>query len=349
MVKPERNYGCRWSEWEIKGLRAIVLENQLLRVTILQDKGTDIYEFLYKQKDIDFMWRSPQGLTNPYRQLPLAVPQNSFFMDYYQGGWQEVFPNGGNACSYLGADLGQHGEVALLSWDKVIIVDEPEEVSIKFWVRTVKTPFYLEKTFTIREGISSLAIEERLVNEGRFPMQYMWGHHPAIGKPFLNEYCLVQLPGGTVITGLHQVAGSRLVEGQRSSWPFAKGVKGEEIDLSRLMKEGSGYQDMCFITDLTEAWYRIINPVNGVTFGLEWDIKEFPNLWFWQENGSKGNYPWYGRAYCVALEPFNCKVPVLKEAAAANEAGIIGPGEEKRTWLKVNVAEGTGGIKNGTS
>lgn len=94
---------------------------------------------------------------------------------------------------------------------------------------------------------------------------------------------------------------------------------------------------MCFITDLPEAWYRIVDPARNVTFEMRWDQAGFPNLWFWQEAGSRGSYPWYGRAYCLALEPFNSIVPVLPEAVKAGEGSRILPGEQKGTWLQVSV------------
>lgn len=57
MVLIRRNKGCRINdELRYKGLKTIVMENELLKVTILVDKGTDIIEFLYKPKDVDFMW-----------------------------------------------------------------------------------------------------------------------------------------------------------------------------------------------------------------------------------------------------------------------------------------------------
>jgi hypothetical protein len=62
----KRNYGCRiTTDLLLNGIRAVVLENEKLRITILVDKGADIYEFLYKPLDIDFMWRSPVELQKP--------------------------------------------------------------------------------------------------------------------------------------------------------------------------------------------------------------------------------------------------------------------------------------------
>ena len=58
-----RNYGCRITDQIIMdGNKAVVMENQKLRLTFLADRGMDCVEMLYKPEDIDFMWRSPAGL-----------------------------------------------------------------------------------------------------------------------------------------------------------------------------------------------------------------------------------------------------------------------------------------------
>src|SRR5262245_9244448 len=91
----DRNYGCRLIEFNLKGHRCVAVENELLRVTVLADKGTDIYEFLYKPLDIDFMWRSWVGLRDRSHFVPTSTRENGAYMDYYEGGWQELFPNCG--------------------------------------------------------------------------------------------------------------------------------------------------------------------------------------------------------------------------------------------------------------
>jgi len=88
-----RNYGCRVSdEYTFRGLRLVVLENEKLRVTVLVDKGTDIYEFL-KPLDVDFLWHSPTVLHQPGLFVPSSPPGKGAFLDYYEGGWQEMLPN----------------------------------------------------------------------------------------------------------------------------------------------------------------------------------------------------------------------------------------------------------------
>jgi hypothetical protein len=42
----------------------------------------------------------------------------------------------------------------------------------------------------------------------------------------------------------------------------------------------------------------------GVGFGMAWDNDLFKYLWMWQVYGGHDDYPWYGRTYNCALEPF---------------------------------------------
>ena len=76
----ERNFGCRLTEYVYKGLRTVTLQNELLRISVLADKGTDIFEFLYKPLDVDFMWRSPNGVRNPATFVPTTHHAKSAFL-----------------------------------------------------------------------------------------------------------------------------------------------------------------------------------------------------------------------------------------------------------------------------
>ncbi|HKG21669.1 MAG TPA: hypothetical protein VKC34_07200, partial [Blastocatellia bacterium] len=144
-----RNYGCRLMEFVYEGYRCVALENEKLRVTFIADKGTDIYEFLYKPRDVDFLWRSRLGLRARAHFVPSSPRASGPHMDYYEGGWQELFPNCGALSLHQNAEVGQHGEVLLLPWRYVITRDDPEEVQVRFDVRTVRTPFHLVKTVTL--------------------------------------------------------------------------------------------------------------------------------------------------------------------------------------------------------
>lgn len=303
-----RNYGCRIQKnIKINGIDAVVMENQKIRMTILVGKGCDIYELLYKPKDIDFMWRSPNELINPREYAQFTGDSLHNYIDLYVGGWQEILPSGGPACNYKGAELGMHGEIVNVPWQYEIINNEEEIITMKFWVRTRRTPFNLEKIITLRNHEANIYFEETLYNEGYESMSLMWGHHPTLGAPFLDENCIIKTSAKSVRTdGPEKDFDSQRLEPDRQyDWPLVKGTTGKNIDLSKIPSKSDSSADLLYLSDFEEqAYYEVLNQRMNVSFGIEWNKQVFPYCWMWLVcNGAMG-YPWYGRTYNMALEPW---------------------------------------------
>jgi hypothetical protein len=306
----------RVTEFEYRGYPMIAIENRFLRVVIAAGKGTDIVEFLYKPLDVDFLWRRHAGLPACRNIIPSIANPHGSFIDFYAGGWQELFPNAGANCIYKGASLGVHGEVCLLPWSYHIGRNSPDGVTATFRVRTVRTPFYVEKTLSMNDQDPILTIEEVVRNEADEPLDFMWGHHPALGWPFLDESCRLFLPRCRVRTPAeYTAANSRLERGQDAEWPLVKGRKGESIDLSRFVPPETRSHDMAYIYDLQDGWYALVNGARGVGFGLRWEKDTFPFLWFWQLYRGGMGYPWYGMNYTAALEPVSSHTPRVAQRA----------------------------------
>lgn len=335
-----RNYGCRITEMVLKGHRCVTLENEKLRVTILADKGTDIYEFLYKPRDIDFMWRTWLGLRDRSHFEPSSPRASGAHMDYYEGGWQELFPNCGSVSLHQGAEVGQHGEVLLLPWHYTITRDEPEQVEVRFEVRTVRTPFHLVKTISLRSDEAILRVNERVTNEGGQDVNFTWGHHPALGWPFLDESCCVDLPGCRIRTqGDFTPSASRLKPDQLSNWPLAAGVDGASVDISIIPGPGVIASDMVFLEGITDGWYAVTNTKRGIGFAMRYPADVFRQLWYWQVYRGGSDYPWWGATYNIALEPC-ATLPVLSHAAARGEALKLSAGESMEIQLLAIAYEG---------
>lgn len=320
----ERNFGCRITEYLYKGLRSLSLENEFLRVSILADKGSDIYEFLYKPLDTDFMFRSPWGVRNPATFVPTTHTSTSAFLDFYEGGWQDCLPTGGKATEYQGLPFGAHGETTTIPWDYRIVEDTPERIAVKFWVRTFRTPFLVEKEIAMERGKPALRLKERVVNEGRVQMYLMWGHHPALGAPFLDESCMIDLPGGKVICST-LTPNTRFVPGVYD-WHMIPGKAGKLIDLRRAGTIEDDTSDTIRIVQMPASWYAVTNTRRQVGFGLTWTQQIFPVLWFWQMYGGAYGPPWYGRTYNIALEPFSTAQPTIAEAIRDGSAHVLEPG-----------------------
>ena len=309
-----RHYGCRIiDELQYKGMRTIILENEILRVGILLDKGADIFQFLYKPTDTDFLWRSPNGLINPQRASPSISSSAGKFLDNYHGGWQEIFPGGG-PFNYRGAEIGLHGEVNQLGWDYEILEDSDDCVSVLFSVNTLRVPFRLEKIMRLETGKPVLFFEEKLINLSKEEQIYMWGHHPAFGAPFLHEGVRLFVPAEKGEVHQPRFAESGIFSpGNEFTWPNIF-VNGKTTDLSCIPSSDAGYADLIYLKELKEGWYAIVDPDEEVGFGLAWPVDVFPHLWFWLVYGSAPGYPWWNQVYCIALEPWT-SIPNSFESA----------------------------------
>lgn len=338
-----RKEGCRITlDYTYKGMQIAYLENELIRVGVLLAKGADIFEFTYKPRDLDFMWQSPLPMRRPFIATS-ALPEGAFH-DYYYGGWQEILPSAGwSRESYLGTYEGLHGELSLLPVQSMIVEDRDDCVTLMTTVSLYRSPLKLERTISLKSGIGALFIHERLFNESPIEFAIMWGHHPALGEPFLDDSCTIQTPAAKVeVMAYHQNA---LWEtGEDYSFPNVKNRRTGQIQpITRIPPKESRSVDVAFFKELTEGWYAITNQKLGVGFGMAWDKELFKYLWMWQVCGGHTDYPWYGRTYNCALEPFTSYPPAGINSAIKNGTALVmKPGEVIETDLVAASYQGEG-------
>lgn len=334
-------------QWSYQGLRTVILENDLLRVVILVDKGSDIIEFRYKPTNTDFLLHMPDGVRSP--KAGACGLGDLSFIDTYSGGWNEILPNGGGPSSYKGAQFGQHGEVSVMPWKYAIIEDSSDHIAVKLWVRPHRTPFYLEKILSLETGTAVLHIEENLTNEAGEEMHCMWGQHIAFGNPFLLEGARIFAPAKKII--VHEVMENyeprRFAPGKSFPWPNAETPAGNVEDAGVVPAYGDYQaQEMAYLTELTDGWYAILNPAKKVGFGLRFDHELFRYIWYWQQLGNvaKG-YPWWGRLHTTALEPWT-SYPTngLAEAVENDTALTMKPDETIKTTIKAVAFSGISSV-----
>jgi len=315
-----RGHGCRINQFTHRSLTHLCMENEGLRVTILVDKGADIVEFLHKPSDTDFLWRAPGGIREPGKSVPTCASSLGGNLDVYEGGWHECLPGGGPAI-IAGAEMGLHGEAALLPWEWRIEQDDDSCASVALSCRLVRMPLRLEKRITLIAGRAVLDIEETLVNESNVDFELLWGHHPTFGAPFLDEHCRIDAPAKGFRAQPGFSAPLMFVdEGSAGSWPRAQGRDGQFVDLSRPAARGSGIAGLLCL-EVDEGWYAITNTVTKVGFGLRWDARLFPFLYYWHVFNGIPDYPWFGTAYVVGLEPWT-SFPMNHDGAVSSGTAL---------------------------
>lgn len=327
--RPYRNWDARVHRVQRQGLDTVVLENRALRVQVLAGRGADVVELNHKPDDMDFVSLRGEGIRAP-EDVPAGDPAGGAggFFDLYRGGWQEILPNGGAPSSHAGATYGQHGEVCLVPWDVEVVTDTPERVAVCCETLVGRTPLRLRKTFALDADTARLDVTEQLVNESGVEQRAMWGQHIGFGAPFLRPGCRIVLPEGVRVLPHPEPiepSGRRVAGDREHRWPDAVAPDGTPVDLSLVPDRGAP-SEMLYVTGFDVGRYDIVDP-DGLGLRVDWDAALLPYLWIWQELGATKDYPWFGDAYLVGLEPFS-SYPTngLAEAVANDTALRIGPG-----------------------
>lgn len=303
-------------KWKYNGMQVVWMENDLIKVGVLVGRGADIFEFRYKPRDVNFLLRLPGEIKNPNRKFAQLRDTPNQMEDYYYGGWQEVLPNSA-PFNYRGASLGQHGEIWGIPWDFSIIRDTDSEVALKCWTRPMRTPLLVEKTLSLTVNSPELRIQSSVTNESSTHFDMMWGQHIAFGIPFLKEGAQVDINAETMVAEPSMPDPRRFKPGIETTWPNAVAIDGEDDDASTIPSAGDApYAELAYLSEFGETGnYKIMNPENGVGFGLEWDASLFEYVWFWQERYATQDAPWWGNTYAIALEPWTSKWTDDPEAA----------------------------------
>ena len=336
---------CKVAETVLgKSLTALDIENDLLSTTVIVDKGADIYRLVYNPSKIDVPWTSPWGIKENARGFDSAFDSTTAWLEAYAGGWQVLFPNGGDANVYKGAALGFHGEASMKAWDYEILSQGGAAAEVKLWTRLSRSPYTIERWMRVEAGSPILHIRERVTNHAGEDMDYMWSHHPAYGAPFLSEHCVIDV-GTSSFVADDRYAGSAnpLSLSEAYQWPMAG-----DTDMSRVPGDDEVRDILAYFRDFDSGWYGITNVELGVGVGLTWDASVFPYAWFWQEMNATPGFPFYKRSYVMAIEPAS-SIPGQGLTTVMETSGThltLGPGESNEIEMKAVFYESTAGVNS---
>lgn len=317
----------------MRGWETVELASDVLAATVVPGKGGDIVSVRYLPADVELLWRSPWGLRQ--RGAIANLPDDiGTYMDGYPGGWQTIFPNGGDPVVEHGAQWGMHGEVCATPFD----FDLPGDETVVLHAVLVRSPFEITKQ--VRVTGDRLELTETITNQGGEPIEVMWSHHPAFGPPLLGGACRLETAARTVLVDdIRDTASGDLAIGGRGTWPAVPAKDGTEIDLGSVPPPGAGIDRMAYLTDFDRGWVALRNPDVGLAVELDWDAELFPHAWYWLEANGQTGFPWYQRAYVMAVEPAT-SIPGQGIQAARAKTGsqiTFEPGQTRQAVIGLRV------------
>ncbi len=272
----------------------ITLESDELAVTLDPDRGAEFTSLHVRRSGTELLGRTPwlpRALRLRTRPSQLFHPDSeSAWLEGYRGGWQSLFPNAGPASAVAGAQQGFHGEASVASWQLEHVARTKARLAIELFT----APLRLDRHVRLDGGV--LRVNDTVRNLAGVETSYDYVHHPAFGAPLIS-------PGTQVDTGARTfVAQDRAapLPAGRYAWPVASAA-GITVDLSVVPEQPLARYG--WLADFDAPWYAIRNVDLDLGVAVAWAGQGMDYAWLWQELHGTPGFPWFGRAYLMAVEP----------------------------------------------
>jgi hypothetical protein len=276
-----------------RGRRAATLENDALRVTVLEEGG-HIAEIADKATGINPLWTPGWPSIEPSAYDPAAHA-------IYGGGVDapvlaglmghnvclDIF--GGPSDDEARAGLPVHGEV---STARFAIESAPASLTMRASLPHAQLQFerridLVERTVRVREQVENLAATDRPVG---------WTQHVTLGPPFLEHGRTEFRASATRSKVFEGTFGPSdyLASGVEFEWPHAPRKDGGTHDLRRFPggNPSSAYTAQLMDTAREHGFFVAFSPASRLAFGYVWRRADFPWMGIWEENRARPSAPW---------------------------------------------------------
>jgi hypothetical protein len=286
-----------------QGRRAAAIENQHLRVTVLEEGG-HIAEILDKQTGINPLWVPPWPSVEPSQfgadlhaaygagsegKLLAGIMGHNLCLDIFGGPSEEE----------AAAGLTVHGEGSVVRYQ---ISTRDGELIQRAHLPMAQIDFERRlqlagRSVNIRETVASLAAYDRPIG---------WTQHVTIGPPFLEQGVTQFRASATRSKVFESRFGAHdyLAPGAEFEWPFAPRTGGSTADLQVMNANPSSSAFTTHLMDPArpQAFFAAFAPAVRLVFAHIWKQADFPWLGIWEENHSRTHAPWNGKTLSRGME-----------------------------------------------
>lgn len=289
--------------WE--DFKVITLENELIEVVLMPQRGGEIHQIRWKNNGFDFLCEGRPDMPDirvPEPNTPLTPAENAAFSNFYT-----MFPNAGPQQSYLGYQYEFHGDIRSVGWEYQIWSNDEAKIILELKATCKELPFQLKRTVTLEHGSSSLDFKDELSHVGQVGgdrLPFIYGFHPYFSIPFLAQGTQFRVDGQTLFE-----------------------LPSREEAVSKLFSVETGP------TGLVEVY----NPTLKTTFRLKVDGAFLKHTWLWFVSRPDKN------VYLGALIPCTNFISGQDgiNAAIANDTALwLEPGQSRSSDWQIEVEAG---------
>jgi len=285
------------------GRRAAMIENDHLRITVLQ-QGGHIAEIFDKQTGVSPLWIPPWHSIEPSSYDP------SKCSEYGSGSDAKLLAGimghnlcldifGGPSCEEAATGLTAHGEGSVVPYE---ITESNGTLVSRAHFPLAQLQF--ERSIELRER--TLKIREVVENLTAFDRPIGWTQHVSLAPPFLVKGT-TQLRASVTRSKVYETdfgADMQLKRGAEFDWPMAPLSKGGVTDLRVISNVSPLSEYTAHLGDPRSpySFFIAFTPALRLAFGYIWKRADFPWLGIWQENYSRTHAPWKGRTFALGME-----------------------------------------------
>ena len=275
------------NRWELLRLRS-----DAISLDVLPGLGGTIVSLRRRSDDTELLWRTPWGL-RPQGSWSVPGSSHAVMLDTYPGGWQTLFPNGGDTAIVHGVEWGHDGEARLSPF-----VWEHAGSSLTMTTRLVRAPFEVTKEISVSGD--EVTVTETITNVGGEVLEVIWGQEIVLGEPLVSQHTVVDAAATTV----HPDPAFTSDAGYDDvlPWPRSFGTSGI-TNLRNLPGRGADETRLAYVTDFLTPQVTVRNPRLDLGLDLRWDGDTWPHLWYSMEAGQRTGFPWWSDGYFFSLTP----------------------------------------------
>jgi len=285
------------------GRRSISIENNHLRVTVLEEGG-HIAEILDKRSGVNPLWVPLWRSIEPTTYDPQKHPE-------YGGGSDARLLAGimgHNLCldifgspsdAEFAAGITAHGEGSVVPYKL-----EKTDYQLRMSAHLPLAQIQFQRHITLVEQF--VRIEESIESLCAFDRPIGWTQHVTLGPPFLEKGTSVFRASATRSRVFESEFGTAayLKTGADFDWPAAPRSDGGIADLRILsnLPVSSAFTTHLMDQSRDDAYFVAFSPAYHLAFGYVWKSADFPWMGIWEENHSRTSPPWNGKTLTRGME-----------------------------------------------